>query len=92
MLKNTSEAALKRFVKLVEWPQHLRTKFPDPEAHAERALREYFGGTKGNAGVADFLVQCAEAEIPEWVREACISLKDACIPPASVNDTQVDTR
>ena len=92
VLKNTSEAALKRFVKLVEWPQHLRTKFPDPEAHAERALREYFGGTKGNAGVADFLVQCAEAEIPEWVREACISLKDACIPPASVNDTQVDTR
>jgi putative ATP-dependent endonuclease of OLD family len=92
VLKNTSEAALKRFVKLVEWPPHLEAKFPDPEADAEGALREYFGWTKGNAGVADFLVQCTEAEIPEWVREACISLKDACIPPASVNDTQVDTR
>ena len=92
VLKNTSEAALKRFVNLVEWPPHLKAEFPDPETNPGQALRAFFDQRKGDAGVADFLVQCTEAEIPEWVRKACIRLKEACVPPAPVNETQIDAR
>lgn len=78
VLKGTDEAALKRFAKLIEWPQHLAQKYPDPEAQPAAALADYFAWAKGNWGVADFLAQCSEAEIPEWLRDACLKLKAAC--------------
>jgi putative ATP-dependent endonuclease of the OLD family len=31
-------------------------------------------------------VQCEEAEIPQWIRDAAIKLKDACIPPPAGAD------
>lgn len=80
VLKNTTEAALKRFTNLVDWPPHLKAKYPDVEASASDALRDYFGWTKANWGIADFLAQCSEAEIPAWLREACIAVKDTCAP------------
>lgn len=84
VLKNTTEDALKRFAKLMDWPQHLQQKYPDPEAQALAALSDYFGWSKGNWGVADFLAQCSEDEIPEWLREACKSLKAKCEPAPAV--------
>ncbi len=82
VLKGTTEESLKRFTKLVDWPQHLKKKYTDPEAQAVSALAEYFDLTKGNWGIADFLGQCDEAEVPEWLRDAALKLKAACIPPA----------
>lgn len=81
ILKNTSVAALERFVGILEWPSHLIEKYPDPKAQAADALRDYFGWSKGNWGIADFLAQCSENEIPVWVREACVTLKNLCDPP-----------
>ncbi len=78
ILKGTTEAALKRFAGLIEWPQHLTQKYPNPEAQPAEALTEYFLKSKGNWGVADFLAQCNEDEIPDWIRNACLSLKTAC--------------
>ena len=86
VLKGTTEAALKRFAKMIDWPQHLSQNYPDPEAHAAAALAEYFRWSKGNWGVADFLAQCSETEIPEWLREAAVKLKDACIPTPEVGE------
>ena len=80
VLKNTTEEALKRFVRLVDWPPHLTAKYLDVEAVAPSALSDYFGWTKANWGIADFLAQCSEAEIPKWLRDACIELKTICIP------------
>lgn len=80
VLKNTTEDALKRFAKRVDWPPHLTAKYPDVEASASDALRDYFGWTKANWGIADFLAQCSEAEIPAWLRGACIAVKNACTP------------
>ncbi len=86
VLKGTTEAALKRFVNLITWPPHLKAKYPDPGAQATVALSEYFAGAKGNWAIADFLAQCSESEIPEWLRNACVQLKDACTPaPAAIN-------
>lgn len=80
VLKGTTEDALKRFANLIEWPQHLTQKYPNPADQAAAALSEYFSWSKGNWGIADFLSQCSEAEIPEWLREAALSLKSACTP------------
>ncbi|MDD3183301.1 MAG: AAA family ATPase [Alphaproteobacteria bacterium] len=79
ILKGTTDAALKRFVKLIDWPPHLKTKYPDPEQQAALALGDYFSWAKGCWGIADFLAQCTEAEIPQWLRDACVNLKRACI-------------
>lgn len=78
VLKGTSDAALTRFAKLIEWPPHLKAKYPDPEAQAPAALTAYFGWSKGSWGIADFLAQCSEDEIPAWIREACLKLKEVC--------------
>lgn len=78
VLKGTTKAALERFAKLIDWPQHLAQKHPNPETQAEAALKEYFAWSKGNWGIADFLAQCEEGEIPEWLRDACLKLKAAC--------------
>lgn len=84
VLKTTTEAALKRFADLIDWPPHLRQKYPDVGANVIEALREYFTGAKASWGVADFLAQCSVEEIPAWLREACVALKHACVPPAPV--------
>jgi len=81
VLKNTTAAALERFAAVLDWPPHLLAQYPDPKAQAAAALKAYFGGSKGNWGIAEFLGQCAEAEIPQWIREACIELRKRCDPP-----------
>ncbi|TXL69871.1 DUF2813 domain-containing protein [Vineibacter terrae] len=83
VLKNTTEEARKRYAKLVAWPPHLVKKYPNVESDAAAALREYFDSNKGTGAIADFLAQCSEEEIPEWIRSACISMKAACTPPAA---------
>lgn len=80
VLEGTTEAALRRFATTLEWPPHLTHKYPDPVADSLNALAGYFSWAKGNWGLADFLAQCSEAEIPEWLREACKKLMQACDP------------
>jgi putative ATP-dependent endonuclease of the OLD family len=86
VLKNTTEPALQRFASMLEWPEYLRTKYPNPTTDAAMALKEYFDGSKGNWGIADFIAQCSEAEIPLWIRETCITLKTICDPPPPLAD------
>lgn len=81
-LKGTTEIALKRFAATIDWPQDLKQSFPDPVAQAADALEAYFKKNKGNWGISDFLAQCSEDEIPEWLRQACTRLKDICDPPS----------
>ena len=78
VVKNTSKKALKRFAGVVDWPSHLKGKYPEPENKPTKALREYFGEKKGDFGIADFLSQCQEDEIPEWIRETCGELREMC--------------
>jgi putative ATP-dependent endonuclease of the OLD family len=81
ILKNTTQAALHRFADQLDWPPHLQAKYPNPKAQAVAALKDYFGWSKGNWGIAEFLAQCSEAEMPQWLREACVTLKALCDPP-----------
>ena len=80
VLKGVPEETLKGFAALLDWPAHLAAKYPDPLADVHNALAEYFSWSKGNWGIADFFAHCSEAEIPEWVRHACVQLKSACDP------------
>jgi len=79
VLKGTTEEALERFASSLEWPPHLIKKYPDPPAQASEALGDYFSWAKGNWGISDFIAQCSEDEIPEWLRNACEELMQACI-------------
>jgi putative ATP-dependent endonuclease of the OLD family len=81
VLNGTTDDALTRFAGLIEWPPHLKGKYPQPETNARAALSEYFGWAKGNWGIADFIGQCSEPEIPEWIRNACTQLMAVCAPP-----------
>lgn len=75
ILRNTTQVALERFAANLAWPPHLTvTKYPDVTA----AVTAYFKWSKGNWGIADFLAQCDEAEMPKWLRDVCIKLKEAC--------------
>jgi len=71
---------------MLAWPPHLLKKYPDPKAQAIDALKDYFNWSKGNWGVADFLAQCSESEIPQWLCDVCITLKALCNPPPSDED------
>lgn len=87
VLKGTNEEALKRFAKVIDWPPHLKVKYTNPESQAAAALADYFVWTKGSWGIADFLAQCSEAEIPEWLRQACLKVKKTCAPlPAATGE------
>lgn len=81
VLKNTTNDALERFADLLTWPQHIIQKYPDPKADIVNAIRDYFSWKKGNWGLADFLAQCSENEIPQWMREICIRIKELLQPP-----------
>jgi putative ATP-dependent endonuclease of OLD family len=83
VLKNTTQAALERFANGLEWPPHLKTKYPDLKKNTSAALTDYFNWSKGNWGMADYLTQCNEAEIPKWLRDVCLALKVQCLPPAA---------
>lgn len=80
VLKNTTVAALERFADFLAWPPHLQAKYPSPKADAAGALSDYFRWSKGNWGIADFLTQCTEEEIPEWLRDCCVRLRDLAQP------------
>ena len=80
VLEGTTDAALERFAGTLEWPPHLSKMYPEPVAQARDALKDYFSWAKGNWGVADFIAQCSEDEIPQWLRDACERLMQTCDP------------
>lgn len=84
VLDNTTQAAMDRFLDAYELPPHLKTKYPTPKTQAKAALLEYFNWAKGHGGLAEFLTQCTEAEIPEWLRNTCAEIQKLCQPAAAV--------
>jgi len=81
VLKNTTQAALQRFADSLDWPPHLKSKYPDLAKNTAAALADYFAWSKGNWGLADYLSQCSEGKIPAWLRQVCTALKTSCSPP-----------
>ncbi len=92
ILNNTTETALQRFARLIDWPQHLLQKYPNPEKQASTAVPEYLRKYKGEGVCADFLAQCYETEIPKWLRDACIQLKATCTSSLIAEEAQASSR
>lgn len=90
VLKNTTGAAMTRFSKSLQWPAHLAAKHAPPTADMATALMDYFRWSKGNWGIADFLAQCAEDEIPTWLRSTCMELRTLCDPPPEAGGGNAD--
>ncbi|MHB9038605.1 MAG: AAA family ATPase [Armatimonadota bacterium] len=78
VLKNTTQSAIDRFIDAIDWPPHLVTRFPNPKVDPVNALSDYFKWSKGDHGIADFLVSCKEQEIPEWIKQTCLRIKELC--------------
>ena len=92
VVKNTTLDALQRFAAGVTWPQHLLAQYPTPwsDAVLPKAVGEYFRWTKGAASIAEFLTQCEEDDIPQWIRDCCIRLRGLAQPvtdQSSVTDS-----
>jgi putative ATP-dependent endonuclease of OLD family len=83
VFKNTTQAALERFATSLDWPPHLKSKYPDLRKNTSAALGDYFAWSKGNWGLADYLAQCTESEIPKWLRDVCLSLRGFCELPST---------
>jgi len=81
VLKNTTVEAMNRFSQSLAWPPHLATKHSGGNVNMSDALMDYFQWSKGNWGIADFLAQCSEDEIPLWFRQTCSQLRMLCDPP-----------
>jgi len=75
ILKNTTIEAMQRFAKEVDWPEKVTNKYPKPEDEIYEALKLYFRGKKAEKVAAEFLVQCEEEEIPEWLKDTCIKIR-----------------
>lgn len=86
VVKNTTDDALKRFLNSIELPSHLKTKYSNPEANVREVASEFFAWAKGNWGLAEFLSQCNEDEIPAWIRDTCKQLRNLCQRPADVEE------
>jgi putative ATP-dependent endonuclease of OLD family len=82
VLNNTTQDAMARFAQRIAWPAYITARQPMPTL--QEALREYFSAKKADWGIADFLAQCTEDEIPAWLRDACKVLESLCDPPAAV--------
>ncbi|MCB9959716.1 MAG: AAA family ATPase [Rhodospirillaceae bacterium] len=87
ILKNTTEDALKRYAGAVAWPPHLQHKHPNPRIDIQAAIADLFEWGKANWIAADFLAQCTEAEMPEWLREKASELKTLCDPPSAAENS-----
>jgi putative ATP-dependent endonuclease of OLD family len=87
VLKNTTEAALERFIDSVDLPPHLLNKYPNPKANVLEVVTEFFMWSKGNWGLAEFFSQCSEVEIPEWIRSTCRELRELCQPSSNKAQT-----
>ena len=83
ILAGTTEAAMERYIDSVTWPDALKLKFPDPKSDVPKATQAYLAKYKGEWVSADFVVQCAFDEIPEWIKESCLAIQDFC---TGVND------
>jgi putative ATP-dependent endonuclease of OLD family len=83
VLKNTTIGAMNRFSQSLQWPPHLSAKYAGQNPNMADALNDYFQWSKGNWGIADFLAQCTEAEVPLWLRQTCSQLRLLCDPPAA---------
>lgn len=67
VLKNTTQKAIKRFADLVIGPL---------KGDVDAAVRAHLVKEKGSGAAADFLSQCTEDEIPQWLRGCCVRLRE----------------
>lgn len=78
VLAGTTAAAMERYIDGLVWPEALKGNFPDPKADLANATQAYLSKYKGEGVAADFLVQCEFDEIPEWIRQSCLSIQQFC--------------
>ena len=54
VIRNTTQEAIEEFTDAIDWPDHLKEKYPDPNENPERALYDYFQVVKRELGNCGF--------------------------------------
>ena len=96
ILKQTSEAALRRFANAIveagEWSDHLtdcEPKTTDRIDDIKKSLGKYFKHNKGSGATAEFIDQCQTCdEIPIFIRNTLRAIKEEVYPIAE--DKEID--
>lgn len=95
ILKGTSETALRRYatglVSRSEWPPHLKGQQPSIDTTLDelrQALSSYFNWAKGSGSASDLLSQCAEEEMPIFIRETLAKLVELVEGPLTSPDVE----
>lgn len=78
VLNNVPDGPLERAAAMIDWPERILSEYPDQNSQLRERFRKYFRQSKGNWGVAEFLAQCTEEEIPTWIRATCTMLQILC--------------
>jgi putative ATP-dependent endonuclease of OLD family len=88
ILNATAEAALRRYAKTLvlmgEWPPHLATRTPTPItpiADLKDVMTNYLGWSKGEGTAADLLGQCMRDEMPAFIVNTLLSIRQIVEPP-----------
>lgn len=75
VLNSSSDDTLLRFYRTITLPPNLSHKHANLQNGIRDAMEDYFEWGKGRGVAANFLSQCNEEEIPDWIRNACVKLK-----------------
>jgi len=86
VLKNTPQSAIDSYATKIVWPQYFIDKYKTPETQAGIALSEYFATNKADYAMADFLSQLNESDIPQWLKDKAIELKNICEPEEELDE------
>lgn len=97
VLKNTSEAALRKYLGQVIndgiWPQHLGEIDADTASieQVKEKLDTFFKNNKAESSIADCLCMCAEGEIPQYIRDTLQAIhRTVAIDPAPEESTDAE--
>ncbi len=88
LLEQTAEPALRRHALMLvtdgEWPVHLAAKTPTaatPINDLRDALFDYLRCAKGEGAAADLIGQCSRDEMPSFIVETLLKIKELVEPP-----------
>lgn len=75
VLEGTTEAAIERFIEGLELTHSFKKQNLHLRTDRKKELGKYCKQHKGDGDIANFLAQCEEIEIPEWIRNTCKAIK-----------------
>jgi putative ATP-dependent endonuclease of OLD family len=98
VLKNTSEAVLRKYAKKIVdegiWPTHIGAIVFDTEPldQLQDKLGKYFKHNKAESSIADCLCMCNETEMPRYILDTLQTIRSTVIIASPPGETAIDDK